>query len=524
LGFNLAANGGRLNGFVPFPQSSYWHRDVSGLSPDSNSARYINDVNRGGNPYGWLGNYPGTSAGTISGALWHVVSGSQPRVNVYFDVPQSVGYFTNGSATVTWVSGAYFDGLGGAGASMVVASAVGNWYEGSTISAAINSVGACAGGSNCTTAVLSSPFTGLTGNHAINNTSIPSQSDPGPMPIPLAPRVQNSLTNGNPFPNYPVALSTDGHVVVVDKDNCVLYELFNVGYDGRNVHVGTAAIFDLQGGDNQRPTMWTSTSVSGLPLFPGMLRDDELNGSVPINHPLVTTAFTYCGSGNFFPHHSWISPAEHHQYGGGSGGGTTAYWQPNELPFGSILRLKSSFNTSGYPAQAQLILNAMKTYGLIIVDGGCTMAHYGSSNWNADPASIGDLYVGGCSGCAPFNTNQFDVITTGNPIYCDPLYASPGLNGGNLPLCPNSTSSLAGSVPLIASFTPSSSTVSAGQSVTLSWNVAGASTRLRFVTPNIGPVVTNSVTVTIAQSTTYTLTVQNQYGRSTATVTVNVRP
>ena len=151
---NLAANGGRLNGFVPFPLSSYWHRNVSGLAPDPNSANYINDVNHGGGPYGWLGNYPGTNSGPISGAFWHVVSGNQPRVNVYFDVPQSVGYFTNGSATVTWVSGTTFDGLGSAGASMSVASVVGNWYEGSTVQATLASVGSCSGGSNCTTAVL----------------------------------------------------------------------------------------------------------------------------------------------------------------------------------------------------------------------------------------------------------------------------------------------------------------------------------------------------------------------------------
>ena len=191
------------------------------------------------------------------------------------------------------------------------------------------------------------------------------------------------------------------------------------------MHAGTAAVFDMQGGDNQRPIMWTSTSVSGVPLFPGMLRDDELSGSVQNNHPQVKTAVVYCRSGNYFPPHALISPAEHHQYGGGSGGGTTANWQPNELPFGAILRLKSGFNTSGYPSQAQLILNVMKTYGVMIVDGGCTMAHYGSSNWSADPSSIGDLYIGGCSGCAPFNTNQFDVITSGQSDLLRIRYTQP---------------------------------------------------------------------------------------------------
>ena len=270
VGFNLAANGGRLNGFVPFPLSSYWHRDVTGVSADPNSSAYIEDVRRGADRR-VLAPYPASQnggAGTVDGFPYHVVAGTQPRVNVYYDVPQTVAAFTNGSTAVSWVSGSYFDGLGGAGAAINVAGTVGAWFEGAPSSYTIASVGGCTSGSNCTTAVLTASYGGLTGSHAINNTSIVSQSEPGPMPIPMAPRVQNSLTVGNPFPNYNYAATTDGHVIVIDKDNCVLYELFNVEWDGHNVHAGTGAIFDLLGGDNQRPNMWTSSSVSGLHCFP----------------------------------------------------------------------------------------------------------------------------------------------------------------------------------------------------------------------------------------------------------------
>jgi hypothetical protein len=526
VGFNLAANGGRLGGFVPFPQSAYWHRNVSAMTPDSNSANYITNVGGtvGGGTLGWLGIYNANSPGVTPGVFYHVVSGAQPRVNVYFDVPQSVAYFTNGSTAVTWVSGAYLDALG---SSASVASMVGDWYEGSTIAGTISSTGGClSGSSNCTTAVLSSAFTGLTGNHAINNTSIASESDPGPMPIPSTPRVQNSLTSGNPYPNYISAQSTDAHVVVLDKDNCFLYELFDVGYDGHNIHAGTAATFDMLGGDDQRPVMWTSASVSGLPLFPGFLRDEELSGAVAINHPLATTAFVFCGSGNFFPHHSWIAPAEHHQYGGGTF--NVQYWTQNELPIGSILRLKSSVNVSGYPSQAQLILNAMKAYGLIIVDGGCTLAHYGAANWNADQASIADLYVGGCSGCDPFNVSQFDVITTGNPVECDPEYATTGDNvPGNphTPVCPNSTSNITGAVPVISGLTCTSGCANghavAGSQIRLSWALSGST--LSFVTPNVGATRNGFAVTTIQQTTTYTVSARNYYGPATpATITVVV--
>jgi hypothetical protein len=102
------------------------------------------------------------------------------------------------------------------------------------------------------------------------------------------------------------------------------------------------------------------------------------------------------------------------------------------------------------------------------------------------------------------------------------MYTTPGYNGGNTPLCPNSSSSIQGQLPKISSFSPSVPAVAAGQPVTLSWNVTGASTRLRFVTPNVGTVVTDSVTVRPTKTTTYTLMTQNLYGRSTASVTVYV--
>ena len=435
LGFNLAANGGSLGGFVPFPLSSYWHRDVSNATPDPASAAYIADSTQGGNRR-FLSLYPASGnggSGFVDGFFYHVVSGSQRRINVYYDGP----------------------------------------------------------------------------------TAIPGESDPGPMPIPLSPVMQGSLSAGNPFPAYNAAGARDGHVIVIDRDNCVLYELFDTYWDGHALHAGVGATFDLLGGDNQRPVMYTSGSVSGLPLLPGFLRDEELNGSVPINHPITISMATMAGSGNFYPKHSFISPAEHHQYGFNF----NPWWHPANLPFGAILRLKASFDISGYPAQAQLILNAMKKYGVIFVDGGNTVDLYSAGGWNWDGASTGYLYD---HFSLLQDASNFDVITSSNPIFCDPLYATTGYNGGNSPLCPNSTGAIAGAVPTINSFTASTFTVSAGQPVTLSWTVTGASTGLRFVTPEVGPVRGNSVIVNPQKTTTYTLMVQNYYGRTSAGVTINV--
>jgi hypothetical protein len=517
VGFNLAANAGQLNGFVPFPQSSYWHRNISSAIPDTNSAAYIADINAGGNrPF--TNGYPASIPGATWGATYHVVTGSEPRVNVYFDVPATVATFTNGSTAITWVSGNYFEALtANYGNTLAVASMAGNWFQGAGVNYTITSTGGCSSGSFCTTATLGTPYAGLTGNHAIVNTSVASQSDPGPMPIPLQPRVSYSITPPNPYPNYTASLTTDAKLTVIDKDNCVLYELFRVGYDGHNVHAGVAAVFDLLGGDNQRPVMWPSASVSGVPYFAGQLRDEELNGSVPINHPIAVTFAAY-PSGSFFPHHSWIAPAELHQYGSGA---WHPWWTPTEVPFGAILRLKSSFDVSPFPAQAQLILNAMKQYGLILVDGGTTLSADGLACWNYDYNSSQALFQGSFG----FGVSQFDVITNGNPVYCDALYAAGNL--GHAPVCPNDVANIVGSPPtvlnLMANGGSSNIHAAAGSTVTLTWNVANATNRISFVTPNVGPVVTTSAQTVVWKTTTYSVYAENFFGAATpATITVTV--
>lgn len=506
VGYNLGANGGRLNGFVPFPLSAYWHRDVSGLTPDPNSTAYISDVRQGGDRR-FLSAYPASQnngVGAVDGFPYHVVAGSQPRVNVHYDLATGQAAFVNGSTSVTWVSGGQFS----AGMTSID---IGTRPNSPYI---VNDKTYQVASSTNTTITLALPFTGASGTYPWGLASVPSSSEPGPMPIPLSPIEQNSLVANNPFPSYVYASTTDGHVIVLDKDNCVLYELFNVLWDGHAIHAGTGAVFDLLGGDNQRPVMFTSASVSGLPLFPGFLRDEELNGSVPINHPITVSLAVMAGSGNFYPKHSWIAPAEHHQYATGF----NPWWLPSNIPVGAVLRLVPGFDVSGYPAQGQLLLNAMKKYGVIFVDGGDTVDFYSASGWNWDPLTTEYLYDH-----FAVTTSDFEVITSGNPIYCDPMYATAGYNGGHTPICPNSTSSITGPAPVISSFTASSYQVPAGTAVTLSWSVSGASTRLRYVTPYVGPVTGESVTINVPKTTIFTLMVENYYGQTTSNLTVMVQ-
>jgi hypothetical protein len=297
----------------------------------------------------------------------------------------------------------------------------------------------------------------------INFTEYGDESDPGPMPIPL-----NAPIEGDPNP------SGDQHVLILDNSNCWLYELYNASPSGSAWNAGSAAVWDLTA-DEQRPYTWTSADAAGLPIFPGLARYDEVAAGA-INHALRFTLNSSIAA--FTP------PASHW---------AATSTNPNAAPMGMRLRLKSSFDISGFSATNQVILAALKKYGMIMADNGSNMYISGApdARWNND--DLHDL-----DGV----TNQdFDVMEM-NPIY----------TVGSVP---------AGAAPTISSFTASSQSVSAGSPVTLSWTVTGAS--YLIVSPDIGATRGTSVVVTPTQSTTYTLYATNAFGRTTATVNITVQ-
>jgi hypothetical protein len=183
-----------------------------------------------------------------------------------------------------------------------------------------------------------------------------SESDPGPYPIPA-----NAPIEGNG--------QGDSHVIVIDKDNKVLYELYNASVSNGKWSASSGAIFNLNS-DAFRPAGWTSADAAGLPIFPGLVRYDEILAGA-IKHPIRFTL----SSGNVKP--AYISPARHMV---SSSGGQYS------LPFGAKMRLKASFNVSKYPVHLQVILNAMKKYGIILADIGSNMYISGApdSRWNND--------------------------------------------------------------------------------------------------------------------------------------------
>ncbi len=182
------------------------------------------------------------------------------------------------------------------------------------------------------------------------------ESDPGPYPVPL-----NAPIEGNG--------QGDSHVLVVDRDNDMLYELYNASVNGDQWEASSGAVFNLAS-DALRPDGWTSADAAGLPIFPGLVKYDEV-ASGTIHHPI---RFTLTSS-NVKP--AYISPATHKV---NSSGGQYS------LPFGAKIRLKAGFDVSGFPVNDQVILNAMKKYGLILADIGSNMYISGAPDerWNND--------------------------------------------------------------------------------------------------------------------------------------------
>ena len=191
---------------------------------------------------------------------------------------------------------------------------------------------------------------------AINYTDYGNESDPGPFPIPVTAPIEGNGVG-------------DAHVIAVDIENKMLYELFYSRVNGNHWDASSGAVFNLS--SNQlRPDTWTSADAAGLPIFPGLVRYDEIVKG-EIDHPIRFTLT----SNNVKP--AYISPARHKVNSTGS---------QYSLPFGARIRLKANFDISGYSATNQIILRAMKKYGLILADIGSNLYISGAPDerWNND--------------------------------------------------------------------------------------------------------------------------------------------
>jgi hypothetical protein len=299
----------------------------------------------------------------------------------------------------------------------------------------------------------------------IHFTAYGNNSDPGPMPVP----------HNAPIEGYPHPGNGDRHVLIIDRDNCWLYELYySFPKNDGTWKAASAAVWDLLN-DEQRPYTWTSADAAGLPIFPGLARYDEV-ASGQIQHALRFTLQ--------YSREAFIPPASH--------------WAPNSTnslaaPMGMRLRLKASYDISSFPPQAAVILAGLKKYGMIMADNGSSMYVSGDpdNRWNND--DLGSL--------KQVPASAFEVVLM-NPIYTP----------NNLPQ---------GKAPKIGSFTANPPTSKAGQPVVLNWTATGES--YFVVTPQVGAVRGSTVTVYPTTTTVYTLYATNQYSRSKKRVTVTIQ-
>jgi hypothetical protein len=226
---------------------------------------------------------------------------------------------------------------------------------------------------------------------------------PAGYPLPEeAKNLPGWIEGGNPGN---VAPDGDRHLLVVDRDNRILYELYQAHWDAGQGRweAGSGAIFPLTI-NHRRPDTWTSADAAGLAILPGLVRYDEAFGTEPIRHAFRVTVRATNG---------YVYPASHRA---GSTNGA--------LPMGARLRLRASVNISTYPAYIQRIMQAMKTYGLIVADNGSDMYITGTSDprWEAYMGQLNNAFN-------QLNASMFEVVQLG----WNPAPASTDSDGDTLP-------------------------------------------------------------------------------------------
>ncbi len=223
-----------------------------------------------------------------------------------------------------------------------------------------------------------------------------AESDIGPYPIPPTAPIEGGPSS-----------TGDRHVIVLQQGTCMLFETWSSYPQGGGTswHAGSGAFFNLN--ENWlRPAGWTSADAAGLPILPGLARYDEVAAGA-INHAL---RFTINNTRN-----QYIWPARHKASSNSS---------PNLPPMGQRFRLKASFNISGYSHDTQVILTALKTYGMIVADNGSDWFISGAPDpgWN-DGVLVSEL--GGITGSNFEAVNQSSLQISPNSAQAAVAPAAP---------------------------------------------------------------------------------------------------
>ncbi len=196
-----------------------------------------------------------------------------------------------------------------------------------------------------------------------------SESDPGPYPVP---------------PDPPIEPGGDRHLLVIVRGEWKLYELFNLRQENGSWRAGSGAIWDLASGA-PRPPGWTSADAAGLPILPGLVRYDEVVQRGEITHALRFTVSR--------TRRAYVAPASHW---------ASSSTHPLDPPMGMRVRLRADVDVSGFPPAAQVVLRALKRYGMILADNGSDFYLSGTADARWNDAAMNTL--------KQLRVHQFEVV------------------------------------------------------------------------------------------------------------------
>jgi hypothetical protein len=198
----------------------------------------------------------------------------------------------------------------------------------------------------------------------IHYTAYGDESDPGPFPVPADAPVEGGKSSDG-----------DRHVLTVDRSTCTLFELYRAFPEhggGAHWNADSGARWDLRS-SALRPDSWTSADAAGLPIFPGLVRYDEVAAG-RLEHAIRVTFDS--------TRNAWVHPASH------CAGDTSS---PSAPAMGTRLRLKAGYGLGGFSGGARVIAEALKRYGMIVADNGSNWYFSGSSDRRWDDENLNQL-------------------------------------------------------------------------------------------------------------------------------------
>jgi hypothetical protein len=264
----------------------------------------------------------------------------------------------------------------------------GDWYNKPITQANVDSNSA-----NYIASMAAANSSGFYLSTGVEHANLASPSTPTYVVHPSVPYHQNEFNANPPYPwapGFKIEPLSDQHAIVFETPSgCHLFESYGTSWSGSVLSAYSGWTWDLTKPFQSLPAGWPSGMASGLSLFAGAVRAEEIESGV-INH-----ALNWAGTAHSVAQWGFVSPASDTD-GLSFSGGNANY----QLPYGAHLRLKASFNDSGFGPQAKAITTALKTYGMFLADTGSSNALYaveaqdGLNHWNSgDLSALGNLHI-----------------------------------------------------------------------------------------------------------------------------------